>query len=179
MPEIEIRPATSADLPELMQFDHSVLTHYVWQMERNLEEGQVQINLREIRLPRKIKLNYPYPADKIFDDWGNNQDIIVAQLQGELVGYVRMVKGRVPGAAWIRDVVVRPDVRRQGVGSVLIIAANEWASMHNVKRTIMEFQSKNHPAVKLATRLGYEFCGYNDHYYANQDIAFFYSRYVR
>ena len=179
MPEVAIRPAIITDIPHLVQFDHSILTSYVWQMERILEEGLIQIHLREIRLPRKIKLDYPHSPRKAFENWDGTENIIVAQLQDEPVGYLRMIEGRAPGAIWIQDVVVRPDIRRQGVGSVLMIAANEWASVHQNKRTIMELQSKNHPAVKFAQRLGYEFCGYNDHYYSNQDIAFFYSRYVR
>jgi len=179
MPEIEVRPAVQNDISHLIQIDHSVLTHYVWQMERMVEDGQIRIHLREIRLPRKIKLDYPYPVKKIFDDTTLNQTIIVALLQNEPVGYIRLLEGRSPESGWIRDLVVRPDIRQQGVGSVLVIAANEWAAMNNLKRTILEFQSKNHPAVKLANKLGYEFCGYNDHYYPNQDIAFYYSRYVR
>jgi ribosomal protein S18 acetylase RimI-like enzyme len=44
---------------------------------------------------------------------------------------------------------------------------------------ILEMQSKNIPAVHLAMRLGYEFCGYNDHYYSNQDIALFFAQFLR
>jgi RimJ/RimL family protein N-acetyltransferase len=40
-------------------------------------------------------------------------------------------------------------------------------------------QSKNHPAIQLAHKLGFEFCGYNDHYFSNQDIALFFSRPLR
>jgi ribosomal protein S18 acetylase RimI-like enzyme len=178
MPEIEIRPAIPMDLPQLMQMDHSVLTSYVWQMERTVNDGEINIHLRQVRLPRKIKVDYPYVTKKIFDDWNSNQNTIVALMQDEPVGYVRMLEAKAPGAAWIRDLVVRSDMRQQGVGSILVIAANEWASVHNLKRTILEMQSKNYPAIKLANRLGYEFCGYNDHYYPNQDIAFFYSRHI-
>ena len=178
MPEIEVRPAVSSDLSELVQFDHSSLTNYVWQMERNVNEGEIQIRLREVRLPRKIKIEYPYNPHKVFDDWNSSQNILVALLGDEPVGYVRLLEARSPGAAWIRDLVVRPDMRRQGIGSSLVIATNDWASARNLKRTILEMQSKNNPAIKMANKLGYEFCGYNDHYYPNQDIAFFFSRYV-
>jgi hypothetical protein len=39
-------------------------------------------------------------------------------------------------------------------------------------------QSKNHPAMMLAQKYGYEFCGYNDRYYSNQDIALVFMRAV-
>jgi hypothetical protein len=37
-------------------------------------------------------------------------------------------------------------------------------------------QSKNYPAMMLAQKHGYEFCGYNDRYYPNQDIALVFGR---
>jgi RimJ/RimL family protein N-acetyltransferase len=43
----------------------------------------------------------------------------------------------------------------------------------------MEMHSKNMAAVRLAMKMGFEFCGYNDQYYANQDIALFFSALLR
>jgi RimJ/RimL family protein N-acetyltransferase len=37
-------------------------------------------------------------------------------------------------------------------------------------------QSKNLPAIRLAQKFGYEFCGYNDQYYINQDVALFFAK---
>jgi len=36
--------------------------------------------------------------------------------------------------------------------------------------------SKNYAAIRLSQKLGFEFCGYNDHYYLTQDIALFFGR---
>jgi ribosomal protein S18 acetylase RimI-like enzyme len=49
----------------------------------------------------------------------------------------------------------------------------------NNRRIILEMQPKNYPAIKLTQKLGFELCGYNDHYYANQDIALFFSKWLR
>jgi hypothetical protein len=40
----------------------------------------------------------------------------------------------------------------------------------------MEMTTKNNPAICMARKLGYEFCGYNDHYYETQDIALYFGR---
>jgi ribosomal protein S18 acetylase RimI-like enzyme len=40
----------------------------------------------------------------------------------------------------------------------------------------LEMQAKNLPAIRLAQGHGYEFCGYNDHYYLTQDVALFFAR---
>jgi RimJ/RimL family protein N-acetyltransferase len=39
--------------------------------------------------------------------------------------------------------------------------------------------SKNNSAIRLAQKLGFEFCGYNDQYYENKDIALFFGRLIR
>ncbi len=54
MPEIEIRPAISSDIRTLIAVDHNYSSDYVWQMELQAEETQVQVNFRQVRLPRSV-----------------------------------------------------------------------------------------------------------------------------
>jgi len=77
------------------------------------------------------------------------------------------------------DVVVREDNRGKGIGTALILAAQDWGMERNCRRAIVEMQSKNYPAIQLIRKLGYEFCGYSDQYYLNQDIALFFARMLR
>jgi ribosomal protein S18 acetylase RimI-like enzyme len=69
--------------------------------------------------------------------------------------------------------------RRKGVGSTLLAAAQDWAANRSHRRMILEMQSKNLPAVRLAQKFGYEFSGYNDHYYINQDVALFFAKAIK
>ena len=39
---------------------------------------------------------------------------------------------------------------------------------------MLAVQAKNHAAIQLARKLGYEFCGYCDDYFINHDIAVFF-----
>jgi hypothetical protein len=39
-------------------------------------------------------------------------------------------------------------------------------------------QPKNYPAIHFAYKLGFEFSGYNDQYYRDQEIAIFFSTYI-
>jgi ribosomal protein S18 acetylase RimI-like enzyme len=84
-----------------------------------------------------------------------------------------------PHTAWLTDVVVSARFRRQGVGMALILAAQSWAVDRKDNRALLEMPSKNKPAIGLARKLGYEFCGYNDMYYETQDIALFFGRSIR
>ncbi|MCD4671728.1 MAG: GNAT family N-acetyltransferase [Anaerolineaceae bacterium] len=179
MPEIEIRPAVSEDIPKLVALDHTCQTEYVWQMERQLEEGQIGIGFRQVRLPRSIELDYPRPPELLQQGRFNRLALLVAVMGGNPVGYVRLKDDVIPGVAWISDLVVDALARRKGIGTALLLASQHWAIQHSLRRTILEMSSKNHPAIQLAAKLGYEFSGYNDHYYLSQNIAVFFAQFLR
>lgn len=179
MPEIEIRPALSADIPYLVAIEHSYKSNYVWQMDFNSEDGQVAVQFREIRLPRAVRVEYPREPQALAVDWMRRAAVLTALHEGRPVGYVSLSEAISPTTAWVTDLAVHPDLRRQGIATGLLLAAGEWATAHNDRRIILEMQSKNIPAVRLAQKLGYEFCGYNDHYYTNQDIALFFAQFLR
>jgi ribosomal protein S18 acetylase RimI-like enzyme len=86
---------------------------------------------------------------------------------------------RAPLTAWVTDLAVKRRMRRQGIGSALLLAAQEWGSEHKQRYAVVEIQPKNYPAIQLAQKLGFDLCGYNDRYYANHDIALFFAKGLR
>lgn len=179
MPEVQIRPAVATDLPVLMAIDHTCQTDYVWQMDVHHEDGQVGAIFREIRLPRAVPVAYPREVSALSESWSRKVGMLVAVLGDKQVGYVRMNDTVLPHTAWLTDVVVAARFRRQGIATALVLAAQSWAIQRKDRRAILEMPSKNNPAVRLARKLGYEFCGYNDQYYESQDIALFFGRFIR
>lgn len=179
MPEIGIRPTISTDLSELTSLEHSYHSTYVWQMERNVEDGQILVSFREVRLPRKVRVEYPRSPELIHLEWSQRLEMLTATLQEIPVGYIRLEDHFSPGTAWVTDLVVRENMRRQGIATALLLAAQQWSVQRNLRRMVISMQSKNYPAIRLALKLGYEFCGYNDHFYANRDIALFFARFLR
>jgi len=176
MPEIQIRPAVAADFPRLMGFDHSCSSDYVWQLDLQKGGGQTMATFREVRLPRSIQVPYPRDVFALADAWERQPGILLAVLRNQPVGYLHVLEQRTSALAWVVDLAVSVEMRRHGVASALILAAQDWALERGHQRIILEMSSKNYPAVRLAQKLGYEFCGYNDHYYATQDIALFFGR---
>ena len=130
--------------------------------------------------PRPVRVDYAGSHPSLNEEnWSRYQAVLVATIGQVPVGYIGISDQFAPKTVWITDCVVREDLRRQGIGSALVLAAQEWGAEHGFRKAIMEMQSKNHPAIQMARKLGYEFCGYNDHYFANQDIALFFSRALR
>jgi len=148
-------------------------------MDRNINEGQFQITFREIRLPRPIQVPYPRLAEALEDEWQLASGLLVASHEGKLIGYTKLSEIKEIHTVVIKDIVVDSMIRRQGVGTTLILATQNWANQRSNRKMIFEMPSKNFPAIKLAFKLGFEFSGYNDSYYPNKDIALFFSKFLK
>jgi len=180
MPEVEIRPAEIDDLSYMVQMEHSYQSLYVWQMDRVVEEGQITIHFRQTRLPRPVRVDYVGINPLLNkENWSRYQAVLVGCVSQVPVGYIGLSDQFAPKTLWVTDCVVHEEYRRQGIGTALVLAAQEWGAQNGFRKSIIEMQSKNHPAIQMARKLGYEFCGYNDHYFLNQDIALFFSRALR
>jgi ribosomal protein S18 acetylase RimI-like enzyme len=177
MEAIQIRPAAASDLPQLMGLDHTSTTDRVWQLElrRDQRVPEVTAIFREVRLPRPVTLNYPNDPFALADVWKRKAFLWSAISGTHAVGYLGLVEPRA-GVAWITDVVISPGFRRKGIASKLLEAAHEWCVEMGDHKIFFEMQSKNYPAIMLAQKHGYEFCGYNDRYYSSQDITLAFMR---
>lgn len=176
MAPVQIRTATPEDLPRLAQVDHGYSTDYVWQMDLRDESasGQVQVTFRPVRLPRPMRVNTPHEPQRLLQANTTPGSLLVAEREGGLQGYLSLTRAPVPDTAWVADYVVERRFRRTGVGSVLLAAAGQWARQNGFQRLVLEMQSKNYPAISFAQKHGLAFCGYNDRYYPNQDVALFF-----
>ena len=176
MGSVQIRPAVASDLPRLMGVEHTSTSDYVWQLDLRKDNGQVLAGFREVRLPRPIQVSYPRDPFALADDWTQRSATLVALKENLPVGYVCVLEHTHATTAWITDLVVDAGSRRQGIGSALLNATQDWASARSDRDIFMEMSSKNHPAIRLALKFRFEFCGYNDHYYVTQDVALFFGR---
>ncbi len=176
MIDFKIRPALASDLSRLMALDHSIRSDHVWQLELRTDASQVLATFREVRLPRPITLEYPHDPFALADEWKRMSMMYTAISGPDAVGYILLTEQPELSLVRVADLVVAPQVRRQGVGSALLAAAQDWGQGHNSRRMMLEMQAKNLPAIRLAQKHGYEFCGYNDHYYLSQDVALFFAR---
>ena len=176
MSNVRIRPAVTSDLPRLMGIEHASTSDYVWQLDLRKENGQVLAGFREVRLPRPIQVNYPRNPFALADNWAQRSAALIALAGDVPLGYVCVLEHSHGTTAWITDLVVDAGSRRRGIGSALLDAAQDWALSRSDHDIFLEMSAKNYPAIRLALKFRFEFCGYNDHYYATQDVALFFGR---
>ncbi len=174
---IRIAPAELVDLNICCQMVLAYTTDYVWQMQATENERGVEVRFDVVRLPRTMRVEYPRHPDELIDHWHSEGCFLVARTpEDELVGFIDAVPYPAQSMLWIHNLGVLPAHRRCGIGLKLVRAAAQWAADHQLQRLMMEMQTKNYPAVSFAQKQGFRYCGYNEQYYQNGDIALFFSR---
>ncbi|NIV12203.1 MAG: GNAT family N-acetyltransferase [Aliifodinibius sp.] len=123
-----------------------------------------------------MRVDYPRELDDFESLLAERDLILVAHRDGEAIGYISVVLSTSKSIGIISDIAVLRRFRRQGVGSAMILAVQATLSEKGIHQVQLEMQSKNHPAIELANKLGFEFSGFSDRYYYNQDIALFFRR---
>jgi ribosomal protein S18 acetylase RimI-like enzyme len=176
---IKIRPAVPADLKQCVALDHHTTTERVWQMDRREENGGVMVGFHPVRLPRAMRVHYPREPNNLWQDWRQWDAFLVADDDGYIRGYLGLRLSGVEGKGWIRDLVVGRPYRRSGIATMLMQTARAWAAERNISQLTLEMQSKNYPAIRFCHKQGFHFCGYNESYYPNQDIALFFASILR
>jgi ribosomal protein S18 acetylase RimI-like enzyme len=180
MPEVEIRPATKNDLNTLLAILPVYSSNRVWQLDRLSNDGDMGGFFREVRLPRESRIEYPRTSGQIFSGLGEQHEIFLAAVMGgTAVGYIHLSDQVAPSTIWVKDWVVQEDLRLRGIGAALLLSGLDWSSEAGYRRMVVEMQSKNYPAIRLVRKLGFDFSGFSDQFYSNQDIALFFGRSLR
>lgn len=164
------------ELNACLELEHSYTTEHVWQVDIREESDDLHLRFRTVRLPRPMSVTYPRDRAMLATSWEKRDCFLVAAADDIVLGYINMRVETIRVKGWIQDLVVNTPFRRRKIGSALIEQAIRWARLHEIKNVTLETQTKNYPAILFAQNHGFVFCGFNDDYYMNQDIAVFFSR---
>lgn len=176
---MDVRPATLADLNDCLSLDHDCETDHVWQMKVHKAKSKLNVDFDVVRLPRKMRTGYPRDVEQLVEDWQQGEGFFVAEVDGEVRGYVDVIAQPWQQLAWIVNLAVDRGYRRRKIGTALVRHAGQWTKSQGLQAILCEATTKNYPALCLYQKLGFQFCGFNDHYYTNQDIALFFTLKVR
>lgn len=158
-----------------MTLDHNYSTDHVWQMGYEKQQDAIITSFREVRLPRPMRVEYPRDPNLLADEWTHKALLLVVEVEDLLLGYLTLGAGHVPGAGWVTDLVIGPQFRRQGLATQLVHNARGWLAERGFEFMILEMQSKNFPGISFARKMGFQYSGYSDHYYPDQEIALFFT----
>jgi GNAT superfamily N-acetyltransferase len=177
-----IRDGLDIDIAGCLSLDHSYETDYVWQMHIHGEDGQQwEILFKRERLPRTMAISLGADEQRLRAALPTEQCLLIATKRDEpdVLGYLAMYNDQVHHFGLIHDLMVSLPFRRHGIGTRLVNAARQWAKEHGLSRLTIETQTKNYPGIAFCQQAGFTFCGFNDRYFPNQDIAVFFSLSLR
>lgn len=169
-----VRPATLADLNACLSLDHASETDHVWQMKVHEGESQVDVAFQKVRLPRHMPVAYPRSLEQLVEDWQRDEGFLTAEVDGEVAGYLDLLVYPWQQVGWVANMAVDRVHRRKGIGTALMRHARQWAREQGLRSLQAEATTKNYPALSFYRKVGFQFCGFNDRYYQNQDIALFF-----
>lgn len=104
-----------------------------------------------------------YPLDEVdFASYIDNPDktVFFAYLDGIIAGQIRLCRNW-NCYAYIEDIVVDSQHRRQGIGRALIEQAIRWAKEKNLPGVMLETQNNNIAGCKLYEGCGFELGGFD------------------
>jgi GNAT superfamily N-acetyltransferase len=140
---IRIRPATTADLPTLLQFEQGVIA-----AERPMDPTIKDGSINYYNLPAMIA--------------SPEVQLLVAELDGNLIasGYARLETGRLylkhTHHAYLGFMYVDPAHRGKGVNQLIIDALRQWARTHNITELRLDVYVVNEAAIRAYEKAGFE-----------------------
>lgn len=178
-----LRAAVQADMEACLALDADSQTDHVWQMDERQENGGWVVRFQTVRLPRVMYVSYPRSRDDLLSAWEDGATVLVTADRREeeseppprILAYCQLDACTWQGAGWISHLVVDRPHRRRGIATAMLRASVLWARKEGLSRLLIGVQTKNYPAICFLEKNGFVFCGFNDRYYINRDIALFYS----
>ena len=175
---MNLRPANPADLDGCERLDGAYHTDHVWQMQVDMRPDNVGTTFRRVRTPRPIEVPYPNPPGDLYAAWRRKECLLVAYERTAVLGFLQVTVSRGDWRGWLEHLIVQRAVRRQGIATSLLDAAERWAHGSELGSISVTLQNRNDPAVQLFTRRGYAYRGYLDHFFANRDPGLIYTLYL-
>ena len=165
-----VRPAVEDDLPALTQLDLSYPTDRVLALRRSGRAPAHTFALRWQRREAAVEEVYAKPTvDWLRAALARADLFLVAEVGGEMAGYVIILVPTWTDAGEITDLAVHRPLRRRGAGRALVDAALEFARSRGLRALWAEPRADNAEAIDFYLALGFRIAGFNDRMYSNSD----------
>jgi GNAT superfamily N-acetyltransferase len=118
----------------------------------------------------------PASAEPIEQLWSRAAEVLVAEDDQGIVGYVALTISESAPVATVARLVVAPQARRSGIGGALLKTAVQWSRMVGLEMLVGHCAARNHPAAHFYMRWGFRFAGYSEAFYPRGEVALFFQR---
>lgn len=176
MAKLKILMATRTHMEKMMAMDHRVNSVYSYRLQTSQDPLGCGFTFQRVKLPREVTIQYPRDENGLLRSWADAELIYAGMLDDLLVAYVTLETKTLPKTARVCDLVVTPEVRRNGVGATMIAACEDWTAKKRLERVLIEIPMRNFPMISLALKCGYEQCGFLDQYFSNGDPVLFFEK---
>ena len=144
------------------QIENPTHTDWPWITEKHIETAwqSLGLALKDIISMDAVSKGINEQNQKLRLEHGDTNQVFLARHQkGQQAGYVWVgqVRSTFTGKnqAFIINLYIAPEFRGQGIGSVMIRKAEEWARLHNLDRIGLSVAVHNRAAVELYEKVGY------------------------
>jgi ribosomal protein S18 acetylase RimI-like enzyme len=172
---VTVRPARPDDIVTCSHVNGDYQTNYVWQMHFQEQKHRVQVVFNQVRLPRSMAAHYPFQQPDLLASFEQESHLWVACYDGQVVGCLGGAGDDLRGVFAINNLIVDQAARRNGIGKRLLQTIHIIAGQQGCQSLTIALQTKNDPAIRFAQKMGFVFCGYDDKYFPNGDIALIFS----
>ena len=176
MPDLTIRPLTSADVPRLSDIDAEFESDRFLDVEKTVEGLQVSWRLIERPLvPPFRSTDYGLSRQQREQVGVRLREgdglYLVAEDTGRLVALLDVERERWRDTATVRNILIDRSYRRRGLGRELMTRVIVWSRAHGLRGIMLETQTNNLSACRFYQAMGFKLCGIDDHFYSNDDIG--------
>ncbi len=169
--QVRIRAATEADLPALTRLDLTYPTDRFLAIDRSGDPPEHTFVLRwRNRLPTTMAVYDELSLQGLRRALSRADLFLVAESEGEVIGYLMIVVPSRTDAAEITDLAVDIASRRLGPGRALVLEALDCARQRSYRSLWVEPRGPTiSAAILFYTSLGFRLSGFNDRMYSNRD----------
>lgn len=113
---------------------------------------------------------HKYLKGEIFEDYLENIECYIAELNREEVGIVSISHEKWNNVLRINDIYISPLEQNNGIGSKFMTLVKKRAAEMDVRAIFLETQTSNYPAIQFYKKHGFSLIGCNLFSYSNNDI---------
>jgi ribosomal protein S18 acetylase RimI-like enzyme len=159
-PALTVRDATLADVATINDIHVS--------SRRIAYRGQVSDHYLDVAMPAASLADWQRKLPELLAGAGR---VLVAQADGEAIGFVAAFAADEQGSVYINNLHARPDRKGMGVGSTLLAAAAQWARAAGARAMHLKVLETNTPAIAFYESRGWRCVGRASDTWAGEPIV--------